>query len=221
MNIDILKSLESDQGIIQKYIGISSFGKNRIVYLPLITGIGLLLFVVLAILNNLTETIGMPVIIGTSVVIIVCFVLVKIIAASTKKKLLAETKHAPTCVAKKVVGNDTASVYYCIYTTTEKRHDEAFIDRITDKIHNAIQQSQTPIEKDVSNLFRPDFIKPNEFGKRLPAAFTENIEVWRKQVSFVGVQGTIIEKIKDDNDKFAMVAIIPENARLLLDYYKH
>jgi len=219
MEIEKLKSLEKSQDIINKYVGISSFGKNRIVYLPMLIGIGLLMFVVMVFLGNVTETIGMPIIIGLIAVSILCFVMVKIISNATKKKLLLETKSAPTCIGKIVVGNDMEKVYHCIYTTEEHRHDEQFVDDIADKIWAAISNPSGPVEHQVVNLFRPDFIKPNEFSKKLPLLFTENKEVWTKQVSFKLATVQIMEQIKADEDKFAMVAIVAENARFLSDYY--
>ncbi|KFC22890.1 hypothetical protein [Chryseobacterium sp. FH1] len=219
MNIEKLKKLETDSTIINKYIGVSSFGHNRIIYLPLVIGIGLLMFVAMAFFSDLTETVGMTMLIVLVAVGLLCFGLVKIIADSTKKKLLATTNIAPISVAKIIVGNATERVFYCIYTTDENRHDESFIDRIAEKIDIATENPQTPMDKEIAILFRPDFIKPNEFAKKLPLAFTENIVVWRKQVSFVASPKTVNEKIREEGDKFPMVTIIPENARFLSDYY--
>ncbi|WAC42581.1 hypothetical protein [Pedobacter sp. SL55] len=187
--------------------------------MPLFVGIALLMFVAMAIFSNLTETIGMPTIIALSVVSIVCFVLVKVISTATKKKLMSQTTVAPTCVAKKIVGNDNALTYICIYTAEEHRHDEAFIERIAEKILIAISNPQSAANKEVANFFRPDFLKPNEFAKTLPLTFTEQVKVWCKQVSFVGTSTALKQNLIDEQDKFAMVAIVPENARLLLDYY--
>lgn len=219
MNIERLKELENNTDIIKKYVGISSFGKNRIIYLPLIIGIGLLLFIAMTFLSDLVETVGFNTIIILTIISIICFVLVKLIANATKKKLLLETKSTPICVAKIVAGNSSEQAFYCIYTTSDKRHDIEFIDHIVEKIDSAIQSPQSKIEKEVSNLFRPDFIKPNEFGKIIPLEFTENIEVWRKQVLFASMPKNIKEQIKSDNDKFAMIALVPENARFLFEYY--
>lgn len=219
MNIEKLKKLETDSTIINKYIGVSSFGQNRIIYLPLVIGIGLLMFVAMAIFSDLTEAVGMTMLIVLVAVALLCFGLVKIIADSTKKKLLATTSIAQISVAKIIVGNATERVFYCIYTTDENRHDENFIDRIAEKIDIATENPQTPMDKEIATLFRPDFIKPNEFAKKLPLAFTENIVVWRKQVSFLASPKTVNEKISEEGDKFPMVTIIPENARFLSDYY--
>ncbi len=219
MDIQKLKNLETNTDIISKYAGLSSFGKNRIVYLPLLIGIGLLLFVILALANNLTETIGTAALIIVGVVAIICFVLAKIIATNTKKKVISETTFAPICVAKKIIGNTAKTNYYCIYTTGENRHNEEFINKISEKINNAIQKPENNIEKEIFNLFRPDFIKPNEFAKKLPLEFTENILVWRKQVSFLGMNTQILEKINNEDDQFGMIAIVPENAKFLFNYY--
>lgn len=219
MNIEKLKSLEKDPNIVKKYVGISSFGKNRIVYLPLLIGIGLLMFVLMAIFSNLTETIGMATIIAMCIVSLICFVLVKVISNATKKKMIAETTVAPTSIARKIVGNDNEMAYSCIYITGEHRHYETLLDEIAEKIDIAIQTPQNSTDKEVANLFRPDFINPNEFAKKLPLAFTDNIIVWCKQVSFKAISKEINQKIEDEDGKFAMVAIVPENARFLFEYY--
>lgn len=219
MNIEKLRKLETDSAIINKYIGVSSFGQNRIIYLPMVIGIGLLMFVAMAFLSDLTETVGMTLFLILVVVALLCFGLVKIIADSTKKKLLAKTTLAPISVAKIIVGNATENVFYCIYTTDENRHDENFIDRIAEKIDIATENPQNPVNKEISILFRPDFIKPNEFAKKLPLDFTENKVVWRKQVSLVATSKYIKEKIREEDDKFPMIAIVPENGRFLSDYY--
>ncbi|RZL34213.1 MAG: hypothetical protein EOO96_10575, partial [Pedobacter sp.] len=72
MNIEKLKSLETDPNIVKKYIGISSFGKNRIVYLPMLIGIALLMFVLMAVFSDLTATIGMPLLVALTVVSLIC-----------------------------------------------------------------------------------------------------------------------------------------------------
>lgn len=219
MNIEKLRNLETDSAIINKYIRISSFGKNKIIYLPLVTGIGLLMFVAMAFISDLTETISMTLLIILCAIALLCFGLVKIIADSTRNKMLAITNTAPISIAKIIVGNSNESVFYSIYTTDENRHNEDFITRISDKIDLALENPQTPLEKEIGILFRPDFIKPNEFAKKLPLAFTENIVVWRKQVSLVAISKEIKDKIREDNDHFPMVTIVPENARFLADYY--
>ena len=219
MNIEKLKSLETDPNIVKKYIGISSFGKNRIVYLPMLIGIALLMFVLMAVFSDLTATIGMPILVALTVVSLICFVLVKVIANATKKKMIAETTVAPTSIAKKIAGNENEKVYFCIYITGEHRHYETLLDEIAEKIDIAIQNPQNATDKEVANLFRPDFANPNEFAKKLPLAFTDNIIVWRKQVSFMAVSKEINQKIEDEDGKFAMVAIVPENARFLFEYY--
>ena len=93
------------------------------------------------------------------------------------------------------------------------------MDKIAEKIDIAIENPQNATDKEVANLFRPDFANPNEFAKKLPLAFTDNIILWRKQVSFMAVSKEINQKIEDEDGKFAMVAIVPENARFLFEYY--
>ena len=140
-------------------------------------------------------------------------------ANNTKKKMIAETTVAPTSIAKKIVGNDNEKAYSCIYITGENRHNETLLDEIAEKIDLAIVSPINSTDKEVANLFRPDFIKPNEFAKKLPLAFTNNNIVWCKQVSFMATPKEITQKIEDEGGKFAMVTLVPENARFLSDYY--
>lgn len=72
MNIEKLKKLETDPSIINKYVGVSSFGKDRIIYLPLVIGIGILMFVAMAFLSDLTETVGMTMLISLVVLALLC-----------------------------------------------------------------------------------------------------------------------------------------------------
>jgi len=122
-----LSKFEHDNTIIKKYVKSSAFGKSKVVYLPLVIGIGMLCFLALVIFGGLIETIGIGVITVLSAIAVICFVMVAVINRSAHKKLSQETKMAPVCIAKKVYGNDKQHVYYCIYSPGEKRHDNVFI----------------------------------------------------------------------------------------------
>lgn len=219
MNTEKLKSLETNSNVIEKYAGASAFGKNRLIYLPLLLGIFLIIFIAMAFLSDLTETIGMMALVLMGAGALLCFVVVAMMASAAKKKMIAETTFAPTCIAKKLVGNQREEAYLCIYTTDGQRHSSEFLDEIAEKIGSAIEAPQNAIDKQVANLFREDFIKPNEFAKQLPLVFTDNVVVWRKQISFVGTPDHIKQKIEDENGNFAMVALVQENARFLFEYY--
>lgn len=219
MNTEKLKSLETNSNVIEKYADVSAFGKNRLIYLPLLLGIFLIIFIAMAFLSDLTETIGMMALVLMGAGALLCFVVVAMMASAAKKKMIAEITFAPTCIAKKLVGNHREQAYLCIYTTDGQRHSSEFLDEIAEKIGSAIEAPQNAIDKQVANLFREDFIKPNEFAKQLPLAFTNNVVVWRKQISFVGTPDQIKQKIEDENGNFAMVALVPENARFLFEYY--
>ncbi|ULT26955.1 hypothetical protein KUH03_09105 [Sphingobacterium sp. E70] len=83
-----LGKFEHDRTIIDKYVKSSAFGKNKLVYAPLIIGIGLLCFLAFAIFEGLVETIGIGIISILSVIVVVCFILVAVINRSAHKKTL-------------------------------------------------------------------------------------------------------------------------------------
>lgn len=215
MNTQQITTYENNPEIIQKYVNSSAFGTNKIVYLPLILGIGLAMFLILMYFNGFITELGNSGTIGLVVLTLICFVCVFLINSAAKKKLSAETKFAPISIAKKIYGNDSENLYYCIYAEGDKRHDQAFIDRIAEKIFAIPNNTGDVTEKEVSKLFRPDFIKPNEFGKTLPTAFTEGVKVWRKQFGLGTLDKTKHQKIEDNNQEFLVVIINPENAKIL------
>jgi hypothetical protein len=165
--------------------------------------------------DGLILELGNPVALGLTVLTVICFICVFLINSAAKKKLSAETKFAPISIAKKIYGNDSENLYYCIYAEGDKRHDQAFIERIAEKISAIPSNTSDATEKQVNNLFRPDFAKPNEFGKTLPTAFTEGVKVWRKQFGLGTLDKTKQQKIEDTNQEFLVVIINPENAKIL------
>lgn len=220
MDIQKLKQMEQDPEILKRYIGISSFGRNRLIYLPLVAGIGILIFLFLIFTGDMMNEIGSAVIIGSALLSILCFVTVWLMAKRDKQKLHAETTTAPVSIGKIVAGNDNQKVHYCIYATRENRHNEELIDRVKDNIEAACANRSTSAEKKVFDLFRPDDIKPGEFAKKLPLEFTENVEIYRKQVSFKSVSDQVLKQIMEtDGGKFPLITIIDENAQFLKEYY--
>lgn len=215
MTAQQISAYENNPEIIQKYVNSSAFGTNKIVYLPLIIGIGLAMFLGFMYFDGLILELGNPVALGLTVLTIICFICVFLINSAAKKKLSAETKFAPISIAKKIYGNDSENLYYCIYAEGDKRHDQAFIERIAEKIFAIPSNTSDATEKEVNKLFRPDFIKPNEFGKTLPTAFTEGVKVWRKQFGLGTLDKTKQQKIEDNNQEFPVVIINPENAKIL------
>ncbi len=219
MDTTQLSKLEHDSSIIAKYVKSSAFGKNKLVYVPLVIGIGLLCFLALAIFGGLIETIGFGIISLLSAIVVVCFILVAIINRSAHKKLYEETKMAPVCIAKKIYGNDVQNVYYCIYAIGEKRHDSSFINTIADKIFAIPEHTNDTTEKEILKLFREDFIKPGEFAKQLPSAFTDGVEVWRRQFALGTLPKEVQKQIEDHDRQFCVVAISSENPRILIENF--
>lgn len=215
MNTQQISAYENNPEIIQKYINSSAFGTNKIVYLPLIVGIGLAMFLGFMYFDGLIVELGNSLAIVLAVLTIICFVCVFLINSAAKKKLSAETKFAPISIAKKIYGNDSQNLYYCIYAEGDKRHDQVFIERIAEKIFAIPNNTSDATEKEVNKLFRQDLANPNEFGKTLPAAFTEGVRVWRKQFGLSALEKSKQQKIEDNNQEFLVVIINPENAKIL------
>lgn len=219
MNTTQFAKLEHDRTIIDKYVKSSAFGKNKLVYAPLIIGIGLLCFLAFAIFEGLVETIGIGVISIMSVIVVVCFILVAVINRSAHKKLYEETKTAPVCIAKKVYGNDVQNIYYCIYSTGETRHDSSFINKIAEKIFAIPTNTNDKIDKEILDLFKIDFVKPGEFAKKLPLAFTDGVAVWRRQFALGNLPKDVQQQIEDNDRQFCVIAIVPENPRILTEQF--
>ncbi|GAA4168652.1 hypothetical protein [Sphingobacterium ginsenosidimutans] len=219
MNMTHLGKFEHDRTIIDKYVKSSAFGKNKLVYAPLIIGIGLLFFLAFAIFEGLVETIGIGIISILSVIVVFCFILAAIINRSAHKKLYEETKTAPVCIAKKVYGNDVQNIYYCIYSTGEMRHDSSFINKIAEKIFAIPTNTNDKIDKEILDLFKIDFVKPGEFAKKLPLAFTDGVAVWRRQFALGNLPKDAQQTIEDNDRQFCVVAIVPENPRILTEQF--
>lgn len=53
-----INKFEGDSAVMEKYIKSAAFGKNKLIYFPLIVGIGLTFFIAFAVFDGLTETLG-------------------------------------------------------------------------------------------------------------------------------------------------------------------
>ena len=214
-----LSKFEHDSTIIEKYVKSSAFGKNKTVYVPLVIGIGLFCFLVLAIFGGLIETIGIGVITVLSAIVIVCFILVAVINRSARKKLAQETQTAPVCIAKKIYGNDVQNIYYCIYSTGEKRHDNVFIDTIAEKIFAIPANTNDKTDRALLELFKIEFANPGEFAKKLPLVFTNGVDIWRRQFALSTLPKAAQRQIEGNDGKFAVVVIDSENPRILIEQF--
>ena len=219
MNTTQFAKFEYDRTIIDKYVKSSAFGKNRFVYAPLIIGIGLLCFLGFVVFDGLVKTVGIGLISIMSAIVVLCFILVAVINRSAHKKLYEETKTAPVCIAKKVYGNDVQNIYYCIYSTGETRHDSSFINAIAEKIFAIPTNTNDKTEKEVLGLFKIDFVKPGEFAKKLPLAFTDEVAVWRRQFALGHLPKNVQQQIEDNDGQFCVVTIVPENPRILTEQF--
>ncbi|MGE8292575.1 MAG: hypothetical protein ACN6ON_12885 [Sphingobacterium sp.] len=219
MNTIQFDKFEHDHTIIDKYVKSSAFGKNKLVYLPLMVAISLLGFIALVVFEGLIETIGIGVISIISAIVVICFILVAVINRSAHKKLYEEAKMAPVCIAKKVYGNDRYNNYYCIYSTGETRHDSSFINMIAQRIFAVSTNTKDKVEKEILDLFKIDFVKPGELAKKLPLAFTDGVEVWRRQFALGHLPKEFQQQIEDNDRQFFVIAIVSENPRILTEQF--
>lgn len=214
-----LDKFELDRTIIDKYVKSSAFGKNKIVYIPLVIGVALLAFLALAIFGGLITTIGIGYVFLLSAIVALCFILVVIINRAARKKLAEQTTIAPISIAKKVYGDDAQNIYYCIYSTGEMRHDSDFINHIAEKIFAIPTNTKDKVAREILNLFKIDFANPGEFAKKLPLAFTEGVQVWRRQFALGVLTKDFQQKILDHDGQFCVVVISSENPRILTEHF--
>ena len=207
-----INKLETDIAIINKYVKSSSFGNNKFMYFPLLIGIALSFFLIYSVYDGLTQTIGIFTVWILFAITILCFILVIVINHIEYKKMKKEIQIAPICIAKKIYGNDKQNIYYCIYTTEQKRHDETFINNIAEKILAISPHTKDITERQVNKLFQVDLVKPGEFAKKLPLSFTDGVNVWRRQFTLNN-----LSKNSENNKFFWVVAINPENAKLFIE----
>lgn len=113
-----------------------------------------------------------------------------------------QTTIAPISIAKKVYGNDAQNIYYCIYSTGEMRHDSDFINHIAEKIFAIPTNTKDKVAREILNLFKIDFANPGEFAKKLPLAFTEGVQVWRRQFALGVLPKDFQQKILDHDEQF-------------------
>ncbi len=220
MNSTELNRLEHDPQIIKDYVQKSAFGKNKMMYLPLIVGIMICVFLAFIVYEGMMQEIGYTLVAVLVVVAIICFIGVAFLNRAAHKKLSLETNFVPICVAQKIYGEDTGNNYYAIYTCGSRRHDAAFIEHIANKILSLSLNTKDRVEQSVNKLFRKDFIKPGEFAKQLPVSFTEGEIVWRRQFALGSLPKAAQQQIEDNNQQFWVVALNPENAFLFRQYYK-
>ncbi|MGE9312374.1 hypothetical protein ACLOAU_12040 [Niabella sp. CJ426] len=219
MNIAGLNQLEHDPQVIRDYVKKSAFGKNKLMYLPLIIGIMISMFLAFAVYEGMLQEIGYTLAGILAVVAVLCFVGVAVVNRAAHKKLSRETDFVPICMAQKVYGEDANNNYYAIYTCGAKRHDGAFINHIVNKIFALPANTNDKIEQSVNKLFQKDFIKPGEFAKQLPLSFTEGEVVWRRQFALGTLPKAAQQQIEDNNGQFWVVGLNPENAFLFRQYY--
>lgn len=213
-----IRAYETDPEIVKKYVRSGAIGQNRLVYLPLIAGMMLVFFLGYSAYDGLLPTIGYGVAGVCAVIAVLCFLAVGVIIKKDRQKLSAIINTAPICIAKIIYGNESARTYYAIYTTGEKRHDEAFINVMAEKIKNI--SSGDPSFSRINSLFKIKLSQPGIFGEQLPLEFTEGVPVWRREFSLSGLSEKQFAAVREDNGQFYVVAVRDESAKFFIENYQ-
>ncbi|MCH5721085.1 hypothetical protein [Niabella hibiscisoli] len=104
MNSTELNRLEHDPQIIKDYVKKSAFGKNKMMYLPLIVGIMICVFLAFVVYEGMIQDVGYTLVSILVVVAIICFIGVAVLNRAAHKKLSQETSLVPICIAQKYTG---------------------------------------------------------------------------------------------------------------------
>jgi len=188
MNIEKLKQIEKDPEIKLKYLDLGIWGTNNLMYIPVILMVicafwflGYAFFLARAMpLKISIINIGISLGVGA-----VCFLWLRSLKRRIAKKNGKRIEEFPVCLARTVMGNDNARIYYCIYTTGEKRFDEDWLNRIYYKIWHVNEEPDPQLKKKINSLFRPITLAiAAQKSILLPTEFTEGEKVYKKIYSF-------------------------------------
>lgn len=72
---------------------------------------------------------------------------------------------------------------------------------------------------EILNLFRIDFANPVTFARKLPLAFMEGVQVWRRLFALGVLPKGFQQKILDHDGQFCVVVISSENPRILTEHF--
>lgn len=214
-NTQLLERLERNTDLKKAYAGQGSFGQNKLIALPIVIAF-LAAFVAYSFygISKTDPSYSMYTLIGAAIVV-VCIVAVVIMQAKAKKNVLANLDNVKACLAKKIYGNDQTQVYYGIYTLGEKRHDADFIEHIADKIFNIEAEPDKQIQSKINKLFQANLEGMNAAPVLLPVEFTVGEQVYKKEFTFLALEGQMQENIKQNNDQFIALSFHSGNAILL------
>lgn len=198
-----LHDLEQNSTLKKNYAAAGSWGQSKIVFLPVVvlifSAFALYFFYDLSKTDSSYSTYAMV----CGALILISIVAIALIQKSAKQQVINNIASVPVCVAKKIYGNDTNGIYYCIYTTGSKRHDPAFIDAIANKIFNIDQEPEAAsYKREIDRLFSVKFADTNSVAVLLPTGFTEGEQVYQKQFA----TDTLTAVTKENDGKFAVLA---------------
>ncbi len=199
----MLRDLEQDPAVKKNYAAAGSWGQHKIVFLPVVvlifSAFALYFFYDLSKTDSSYSTYTMV----CGALVLLSIVAIALIQKSAKQQVINNIASVPVCIAKKVYGNDSNGIYYCIYTTGNKRHDLAFIDAIANKIFNIDHEPEAAsYKREIDRIFSVQFANTNSAAVPLPTGFTEGEQVYQKQFATAP-----IASVTTANDgKFAVLA---------------
>jgi hypothetical protein len=188
MNIEKLKQIEKNPDLKLKYLSLGTWGSNNVMYIPAILIVAAVAWMAMYLYFLVTSmSLNFTLInIGVSLAVIIASYLW---FRSIKKKILTKNREHidefPVCLAKIVMGNEEERLYYCIYTTGEKRFDTSWLDNIAYKIWHADEEPNVQLRNKIDSIFKPTTLATSaKDSTLLPVEFTEGEKVFKKIYSF-------------------------------------
>ena len=207
-----LDNLENNKSLKENYAKLGAYSQNKIIYLPTILIIlSLMILYFLYDSNMLISKYG-GVTFGVTAISILSVIL---ILRHSKKKILSNLDSVKIAIAKKVLGNDRAELYYIIYTQGEERHNPDFINAIAERVFNVdtLNDIDTKTKKKIKKMFGE---RPNFSGfEKLPLEFTLGKDVFLMVQNFAILNTDMKTIIKNNNDTYPVVVFSSNQAVMI------
>jgi hypothetical protein len=215
MTAETLKRIEKSTAIKTRYAGAGSLGRNRLIAIPLVMAFFALFAIYFMYDMSKTEpgySMYLYVAIGIA---LACIVTVVLMQRTSKVKTMASLDDVKACIARTTTGNDAAQIYYCIYTTGNKRHDPEFINSIAYKINHLEEEPDQQLSKKIASMFGPRLAPPNGLATPLPEAFTFGEKVYQKQFDLSYLDKNTRAMITENSGMFPVLVYHSNNAQLV------
>ena len=202
MNLEKLKQIEKNSDIKLKYLSSGTWGSNKIMYIPaILIAVSVIWFVMYAcFLAKMMPKETTIIHLGSSLgVALICIFWFRIISKKIKQRNCERINEFPVCLGKISMGNDQERVYYCIYTTGQKRLDMDWLNHINYKIWHTVEEPDSKLRDKINLIFVPKVLAATSADSTLlPVKFTEGEEVFMKIFRFQPEKDILVKQ----NDGF-------------------